>query len=162
MITQPTPHFVEAIERVTGEILGYSFPPNTEYILSIPLGRNDYTHGDLTMFLPNVSDVTYSRRRRSGYYKFGRANDEAAGTGPELNAYTISLCVFYDRWQGGYAFRKDSKLSSGRFSSRSSKIELLTIVIDGSDLKLTFKNTSTTYTDKLNIVVTADCWKATL
>ena len=69
------------------------------------------------------------------------------------------MCVYYDRWPAGYAYRVDGKLSAGLLDTwGAGTVELHSIFIDGANIKVTFRNTSSLYLSRITVYVTADVW----
>ena len=142
-------------ERVQGDLAAQVVPGSGSFLWSIPLTRDDYTHGELVVYT-GVTSGTHPRLR--GFFKFGRADADGQGDVNVISVNLISLCVYYDRWTVGYAFRRDSKLSGPIFGS-GNLLQLSSIKINGAALELLFTNTSGT-PSTLNAYATADVWKA--
>ena len=148
------------IERVTLDIVGQAIPANTTYTALIPLSRADYTHGDLMIHNNQLAAVQINQRG-SGFYKFTTSISDAQGNSFAVSVNMISLCVYYDRWQAGFAYRVDSKLSNATFNSvGAGQIQLTSIRINGSNLELVFSNVSVSWPGTLTVYIQADVWRA--
>lgn len=157
MITDPlaAAGAIKAIQRVQAQIRNQNISGGSTYTWQIALNRNDYNKGDLAMNIPNQG----GKRWRAGYYKFGDTVNEGQGHGPELASNVISLCVYYDRWNGGYAYRNEGKLSSGNWNVGAWPVQLNTIRVNGSNLELVFQNNHATQTAVISLDLEADIWK---
>lgn len=142
-------------ERVQGDLPSQVVPGSGSFLWSIPLSKADYTHGELVIYT-GTTGGTHPRLR--GFFKFGRADADGQGDVNVISVNLISLCVYYDRWTVGYAFRRDSKLSGPIFGS-ANLLQLSSIKINGSALELLFTNTTVT-PSTLSAYLTADLWKS--
>jgi hypothetical protein len=154
-----TPAATFKIERVVQDVINQVIPAASNWTQSIPLGRSDYTHGDLVVANSALASRV-NNRRSAGYYKFTTLVQDAQGLGADIATNMISLCVYYDRWNAGYAYRNDTKLSNAFFDiAGSGTILLLSIRINGSNLELIWQNNHPLQPATLTVYVTADVWK---
>jgi hypothetical protein len=144
--------------RTVASLVAQALPGSSSYTWSIPLPDASYTNGSLIMHIPNTAPYG-TVRRNVGYYKFGTAVNDAYGFGPDVTGYLVSLCVFNDRWQSGYAYIADSKLSSSFFGSGATYVAYLkSIRINGANLELIFTN-GTIVATSLSFRICIDVWK---
>ena len=149
-----------ASERVVSDTVGHTIVQGTSWTLSIPLSRADYTRGELVMNIPQAVAKPVNTRC-PGYYKFTTSINDAQGVTTDFSTNFISLCVYYDRWPSGFAYRIDGKLSNTITWDKggAGTIQLTSIRINGAALELVFTNTNALYPADITVYVTADVWK---
>jgi len=149
--------FVPKIKRVVLDTGTVTIPINSSYTFSIALGASDFTHGECVIQNNELATQLWARRD-VGYYKFTTSVTDAQGMSHSLSTNMISLCVYYDRWEAGYAYRIDGVLSSTSWGDAIG-VQLTSIRINGSNLDFVFRNLSTLYTTAIKLYITADVWR---
>ena len=143
--------------RIKSSIANQNIPSVSDYTWSIALGVSGYTHGTVLLRVPfSVSNAF--NRRGIGYYKFSTVLNEASGFGPSVSQYVVSLSVFNDRWQSGYAYSIDASLSDYFYSANVASVRLTSIQINGSNLDLIFRNISG-FSGTLTLEAVIDVWR---
>jgi len=145
-------------ERVTYDDPGTVVPAHSDATVSIPLSRADYTHGEMVLHVKRTGGYTLYQGL-SAFYKFTVSTSGAQGSVIDISTNFISLCVYYDRWRGGYAFRNDGKLSGSIWHKSGGGTHLVSIAINGAQIDMVFHNNHATAASTLGFSMTADVWK---
>ena len=121
-------------------------PANSTYTEVIDIGEDFWEVAQVTLWIRAVLGVTSNVRRTSAYLVLTRDYDEAYSQATNyilrsVQGYSMTYYLPSYKYEG-FSFATDAKLSEARFASTGSSIQILRGKIDGTDVKIDFKNTT--------------------
>lgn len=139
----------ENFKIITFDIDNQGINALATYEKVIALGSDKFNVCHITLWNKYDAAVTLNARRASAYITATKDFNKAYAQGVRyeligVQGYFMTYYVPNYRYSG-FSYATDAKLTERSFDTTGRRIEVEKAIIDGSDLKLTFKNPGGTY-----------------